>query len=461
MYKLARERIFGSSEENTTGKFARAFPLPILLTKSAADAETDNGMSRTSSMSANRSNLGKRGKPGKQRRDSDSFDTRHQYTPYWGPQQQTWVPQPQMQYMPPPGAPYGSPGQASYPTPVAPAYGQQVPYPTMPNMVPASPYAQYPASQVWTDKALVLFRVLIMLSMFHRPRNNHIRPRRAQCQHTHRRCLQAHLHRAGRAVIVHQVLMLPEVLRKAVFLMHSASCRPMRTPMTRRASIRSLAATTETTVSTQRLSHSFLEGRCHQLIHPNLHSPPRVLITAVPRSAHHIWLILATSRQCHSRLTDLATPWLGKDLTHPYQHSTALSNTHLTRLLAPQCKARHHSPLLLRTTGHMASKGRVIRRTAIYPCTATRQASPRSQRLEFRRCKHRKWKHEAYLICRKSVALSAYMVWIIITLALNGYGNDEGLREKTEWMLPGFQQIYHRDDKKHHINVYTQIKTVS
>lgn len=128
------------------------FYLPDSANQIEADTETDNGMSRTSSMSANRSNLGKRAKPGKQRRDSDSFDTRHQYTPYWGPQQQTWVPQPQMQYMPPPGAPYGSPGQASYPTPVAPAYGQQAPYPAIPNMVPASPYAQYPPSQVWIGK---------------------------------------------------------------------------------------------------------------------------------------------------------------------------------------------------------------------------------------------------------------------------------------------------------------------
>lgn len=124
-----------------------------------AENDTDAGMSRTSSMSANRSNLGKRGKPGKQRRDSDSFDSRHQYTPYWGPQQQTWVSQPQMQYMPHPPAAYGSPGQAAYPAPVPNAYNQQVPtYPAMPPMMPASPYTGYPAPQVcvtWTILLLV------------------------------------------------------------------------------------------------------------------------------------------------------------------------------------------------------------------------------------------------------------------------------------------------------------------
>lgn len=297
--------------------------------------------------------------------------------------------------------------------------------------------------------------------MFHRPRNNNIQQRRAQCQHTHRRCLQARLHRAGRVATVRRVLMQPEALRKAASLTHSASCRPMRTLMTRRVSTRSRAAIIETTASTQRLSLSFREGQCHQLIRLNLHSPPQALITVVLRLAHHIWRTLATNRQCHRRLTDPVTAWLGKDLTHHCLPSTALSNTHpLTHFLAPQCKARHHIRLLLRTADPMVSTGRVIRRTVISPRMATRQASPRNQQLEFRRYKPRKWKHEACPISEKSMVSSAYMVWIIITLALSGYGKD-GHREKTKWMLPGFRQIYHRDDKKHHINVYTQIKTVS
>ncbi|KAF5590432.1 R3H domain protein [Fusarium subglutinans] len=128
-YKLVRERIFGSSEDSVT-------------------EEGDNGVSRASSVSAkDKSNVGKRGKTGKQRRDdSDSFDSRHQYTPYWGPQQQTWISQPQ--YMPPPNTQYGAqapPGPA-YPGQVAPVYTHQGPgYPTMPAMPSNQAYPQYSA----------------------------------------------------------------------------------------------------------------------------------------------------------------------------------------------------------------------------------------------------------------------------------------------------------------------------
>ncbi|CAM1500880.1 Fc.00g100420.m01.CDS01 [Cosmosporella sp. VM-42] len=128
MYKLARERIFGSSEE------------------SIAENEGDNGVSRTSSISTkDKSNLGKRGKTGKQRRDdSDSFDSRNQYTPYWGPQQQTWIPQPQ--YMSPPNPQYSAqaPPPPTYQGQVAPGYGQQGPgFPAMPSMIQSQPYPQY------------------------------------------------------------------------------------------------------------------------------------------------------------------------------------------------------------------------------------------------------------------------------------------------------------------------------
>ncbi|KAM5361565.1 hypothetical protein ACJZ2D_013010 [Fusarium nematophilum] len=127
LYKLARERIFGSSEENV------------------AENDGDNGVSRASSMSAkDKSNLGKRGKTGKQRRDdSDSFDSRNQYTAYWGPQQQTWVPQPQ--YVTPPNPPYGAqPPPPAYQGQMGPVYTQQGPgYPPMPGMVPNQQYPQY------------------------------------------------------------------------------------------------------------------------------------------------------------------------------------------------------------------------------------------------------------------------------------------------------------------------------
>ncbi|TEA14034.1 R3H domain-containing protein 1 [Colletotrichum sidae] len=127
-YKQARERIFGNPEK--TGE-------------STPDNEGENGISRASSVSArDKSNAGKRGKTGKQRRDdSDSFDSRHNYTPYWGPQQQqqTWMAQPQ--YVPVANQ-YGAPVQQSYSGPI------QAPYNTTPTqsfapMMPNSGYNSY------------------------------------------------------------------------------------------------------------------------------------------------------------------------------------------------------------------------------------------------------------------------------------------------------------------------------
>jgi hypothetical protein len=129
MYRVARERIFGNTEETV--------------------AENDeNGMSRASSVSANKSNVGKRAKANKQRRDdSDSFDSRNQYTPYWGPQQQTWVPQPQPQYGPVPPASNQFNGQPpmGYSAPVPPSYPHQAaPYPGAPGMMPGAACPTYP-----------------------------------------------------------------------------------------------------------------------------------------------------------------------------------------------------------------------------------------------------------------------------------------------------------------------------
>lgn len=112
--------------------------------------DSATGMSRTSSISANRSTISKKGRQVKQRRDdSDGFDSRHQYTPYWGPQQQTWVPQPQVQTQyPGPAAPY--PSQAPiYIGPSPPVYGQQAqPYPGVPATGQPASFAVYPAVQV-------------------------------------------------------------------------------------------------------------------------------------------------------------------------------------------------------------------------------------------------------------------------------------------------------------------------
>ncbi|KEY65001.1 hypothetical protein S7711_07341 [Stachybotrys chartarum IBT 7711] len=130
MYKIARERIFGNSEE------------------SVADAD-ESGISRASSVSANnRSTVGKRGKIGKQRRDdSESWDSRNQYTPFWGPQQQTWVPQQQPYYASPPSGQFnGQPPPSGFAgQQVAPVYGQQNPaYGVVPNMPPNANHPAYP-----------------------------------------------------------------------------------------------------------------------------------------------------------------------------------------------------------------------------------------------------------------------------------------------------------------------------
>ena len=68
--------------------------------------ETEEGteMSRSSSVSnKDKSSQGKRGKPKQRRDDSDSFDSRSQYTPWFPPQQTpTWVSAPQYPQMAPP-----------------------------------------------------------------------------------------------------------------------------------------------------------------------------------------------------------------------------------------------------------------------------------------------------------------------------------------------------------------------
>lgn len=103
-------------------------------------------MSRASSVSGKeKSNLGRRGKTGKQRRDdSESFDSRSQYTPYYGPNphQPSWA----HQYIQVGSMPYS--GQAPQPYPNAmpqvypqsgPAYQQMMPQGQMNGYAPYGP----------------------------------------------------------------------------------------------------------------------------------------------------------------------------------------------------------------------------------------------------------------------------------------------------------------------------------
>ncbi|KAI0395432.1 hypothetical protein F5Y17DRAFT_456994 [Xylariaceae sp. FL0594] len=125
-YKIARERIFGSSADK------------------AAEPGTENGdangLSRASSVSArDKSTMGKRGKTGKQRRDdSESFDSRSQYVRYFPPAVQMSP----YEYGPA-GLQYGVqvPQQYQYQTPTAQVY-QPAPQ-GYPPMMANNGYQQY------------------------------------------------------------------------------------------------------------------------------------------------------------------------------------------------------------------------------------------------------------------------------------------------------------------------------
>ncbi|KAH8841803.1 hypothetical protein MCOR27_002802 [Pyricularia oryzae] len=133
-YNKARLRIFGSSAETET---------------SSPDNEDSTGVSRASSVSArDKSALGKRGKTAKQRRDdSESFDSRSLYTPYYTHPHQPHMWAPVHVPVGGNGAPYTpqqQPPQPSY-APMYASSGQ--PYTT--SMTPSSygpPYAHPPAN---------------------------------------------------------------------------------------------------------------------------------------------------------------------------------------------------------------------------------------------------------------------------------------------------------------------------
>jgi hypothetical protein len=123
-YNAARERIFGNPEksgEATPGKSPPPHSNYSLIYHSI-DTEEGQDISRSSSVSV-KDRSGKRGKVGKQRRDdSESFDVRSQYTPFFPPQQQpSWSPVPQYGPMVPQ---YGNTMQNTYPGTPTPVYGQ-------------------------------------------------------------------------------------------------------------------------------------------------------------------------------------------------------------------------------------------------------------------------------------------------------------------------------------------------
>ncbi|KAF4628086.1 hypothetical protein G7Y89_g10070 [Cudoniella acicularis] len=107
-YNRARERIFGKDEKN--GEIT-------------PENEDSNEMSRSSSVSTkDRSSQNRKPKPAKQRRDdSDSFDVRSQYTPFFPqPQMPTWTPTPH--YSPVAPQPFNGPVQNLYQNPMPPQF---------------------------------------------------------------------------------------------------------------------------------------------------------------------------------------------------------------------------------------------------------------------------------------------------------------------------------------------------
>ncbi|KAI1085338.1 hypothetical protein F5B20DRAFT_567946 [Whalleya microplaca] len=142
-YNKARERIFGNSEK--TGEST-----PGALFDIVYNNEDANAVSRASSVSAkDRSNTGKRGKTGKQRRDdSESFDLRSQYMMLYGhPHQPNWTPQ----YIPVGSPQYTSPVQQPYQNPMAPVY--PAPAQAYPNMMPNNAYQQYNGVPVYPPQS--------------------------------------------------------------------------------------------------------------------------------------------------------------------------------------------------------------------------------------------------------------------------------------------------------------------
>ncbi|KAI2470887.1 hypothetical protein F4781DRAFT_153388 [Annulohypoxylon bovei var. microspora] len=123
-YFKAREKIFGSSDKPG---------------ESTPETDDANGVSRASSVSAkDKSTLGKRGKTGKQRRDdSESFDSRSQYQPYYNPHQPNWTPH----YIPIGHPQYNSPVQQPYQNQMPQAYAP--PPPPYPAMMPTNAFPQY------------------------------------------------------------------------------------------------------------------------------------------------------------------------------------------------------------------------------------------------------------------------------------------------------------------------------
>jgi len=269
------------------------------------DNDDGTGVSRASSVSGkDKSNLGKGRR--KRRDDSESFDSRSQYTPYYShPQQPTWV---SPQYLPVGSPQYNGQVQQPYPSAMQPAYGPPAGQ-SYPQMMPTNGFIpQYNNLPTVRSHA----NLLSILSLTNTSSTRLSQPSRAirvlvdPCRLMDRRCkLLLPSSNGSNQVSIRVRIRRGPRLRVQEYRMHTASFRPTSTPMTRRASTLSRAATTATTtvtVSTRRRNHLFLAPEC--LRYSRLRSPSMDMARSSPtRSFPPTWVITATSRRWVSRRT--------------------------------------------------------------------------------------------------------------------------------------------------------------
>jgi hypothetical protein len=107
----------------TLHRVGNGFLLKFISAKYSKDTEDGNEMSRSSSVSTKDRSQSKKPKASKQRRDdSESFDVRSQYTPFYTqPQMPTWTPTPQ--YSPVGPQPFNGPVQNTYQHPMPAQFG--------------------------------------------------------------------------------------------------------------------------------------------------------------------------------------------------------------------------------------------------------------------------------------------------------------------------------------------------
>ena len=300
----------------------------------------------------NKSSASKGRRSGRHRRDdSDGFDSRNHYAPFWGPQQQTWVPQ----YGQPSGSQVAAPPSA-YGTQMAPVYAQQnVGYPSVPGMSPNPGYPVYQSPQVCNGQSCLLIRIDFnadLSSILSKHLSQGIRQAAARwCPMVPLSPQLPSISKTGSQGSAARLCTKGEVPRRRTTLCNqafptrSASCLPMQTRMIRRPSTLSQGATTGTTTSIPRrslLCQAVM--RCYR--HPSRKDPsplPPLTIAAL-RLVQLTQSTQASSKVSRSRM--VATVWPGRLLTTRFLDTILRSICQLTATtllrLRRRTLTRHH-----------------------------------------------------------------------------------------------------------------------